>query len=263
MDRRDLLVGAHPRQFVKERLHVRRGPRHRRFDHPPGAGDVADHRQDEGADALGRGVAARHQRRQRGQRAGAVLAHRQAQGQPAAGLVAILAQQRGAVVGLGQRRFPGQIISESAVGADGHLARAEPRRFGEIAKRLDRILHRHQRGAGARLGRGAARMDLLGAAEEADRSLGIAQRERGTAGADQRLEAARGSGEQANVARQSGRWRLGISDPAWISRPKLRKRGRRQAGRKRGRRLQRQGRKIREMVSIDWRMPHRSLPKAC
>ena len=69
---------------------LRRAARHGGLDHAPRAGDIADHRQDEGADAFGRRVAARHQGRQRGQRTGAVLAHRQAQGEAAARFVAVL-----------------------------------------------------------------------------------------------------------------------------------------------------------------------------
>ena len=86
-----------------------------------GADLVADHRQHEGADALGRRVAAQIKGGSAAS-APAVPAHRQAQGQPAAGLVRALPSNRQPVVGLGQRRVAGQITGQAAVGADGHLA---------------------------------------------------------------------------------------------------------------------------------------------
>ena len=72
MDRRGLLRRGQCRQQAEEARHARSRAGHRLVDRARRAALVADQRQDEGADALRRGIAPRQQRLERGERAGAV-----------------------------------------------------------------------------------------------------------------------------------------------------------------------------------------------
>ncbi len=174
--------------------------RHHARGDPLGAGDVAVHRQDEGARAPGGAVALAQQRIEQRHRLLLLAGDAERQRIAARGLVLRAPRHRRLVILLRELRRAEQVIGERAV--RGIFAHRQPPRLGigeqpqRLAGALELEEHRRAPGEEARI----LGIDRLGAREEGERRRGIPQPPAQLARGEQRAQVARIGGEHAHLA---------------------------------------------------------------
>jgi hypothetical protein len=164
--------------------------------------DIAAQRKDEGTGPPRSGIAPREQGVERGQRLGLAAGNCEAERQSAPGLGLVDPRQNRAIIALRLPLATEQVKREPAVECDQALGGAQRPGLLEQSQRRLRLPHVRQSRALPGLGSPMRGVDLLSAAEEADRRLRIAKPKRGTAGRQLRVIVARVDRDQPNVARQ-------------------------------------------------------------
>ena len=159
---------------MNERRDARRIARHGSVDRAQRGIGITGQREDESADPRHTGVAFRRQGRERLQRDRPVATDREAEREPAPRFLTVDTADRGPVIGLCLGLAAEQIVGKPAVATDGRQRRAELQRAGEIRQRCLSIAVQHRDRAHAGLWQRAARIDLVGASEEAGGRLRVA-----------------------------------------------------------------------------------------
>jgi len=189
------------------------GLQHRRLLGQHDAGDVVGalgvpvHRQHEGLRAPRGDVALADQRVERGDRRRLLARYALRQREAAAGGVVVrMRGQHRLVIGLRAALVPRQVVGEAAIPGEFRIRHAEPAGIGEQAQRVLRLFELDERGAEPGLHPPVIRRDVLRAAEEADRRIGIAEDQGVAAGGGERRQIARLGGQRAQrLGEQFGR----------------------------------------------------------
>ena len=211
MNRSRLLRPAQPRQYIEEAPDPRRCAGHRLVDRRHRRDLLPAQREDKGAHPLSRGVAAVEQGLERAQPLPHAPADREAERKPPARLVGHRPGQRGAIVALRRGLLAKQVVCQTSIGPEQGRRRAERLGLPEPGQRPARVAGLDQRPAHPDLGRGIARADLIGAAEEAGGGGEVAKLELGPAGGHQGGKVPRAGNKDANAPRQAVR--RGLDNP--------------------------------------------------
>jgi hypothetical protein len=212
MDGERALGGREARQAGEEGGH-RAGLRagHGGADGPGGALHVPGQSEDHRPAALGGAVADEQLVLEQPQSGLALAADREREREAPRDLGVAAALEDESIVALRVARLAGNVVGQAPVARDLELGHSEVGGVAEEFERGVRLLELGERRADPHLDPAVARHLLLGAREEGQGRLRVAEVERGLAGPHQRVDALRVGGEAAKVARQRALRALGES----------------------------------------------------